>query len=82
MAFLCSQLQVAVETQSKPGLAGIQIGGAVECCCLPPDTQARIQLLFRTGSGQQAHRGHFGQQTHRGHSGLQTDYHLQVSINK
>lgn len=40
--------------------AGIQIGGAVERRCLPPDAQARIELLFRAGSGPQSHRGRSG----------------------
>lgn len=36
----------------KPSLAGTQSAGNVECCCLPPETRARIELLFQTGSEQ------------------------------
>lgn len=36
----------------KPSLTGTQSAGNVECCCLPPETPARIGLLFQSSSGQ------------------------------
>lgn len=51
MAFLCWDLQVAVETQSQTELCtGTQSAGNAECCCcLPPETPVRIGLLSQTG---------------------------------
>lgn len=49
MAFLCSDLQVAVETQSQTEPStGTQSAGNAEYCCLPPETPVRIGLLFQT----------------------------------
>lgn len=36
----------------KPSLAGTQSAGNAECCCLPPETWARIELLFQISSEQ------------------------------
>lgn len=48
MAFLCSELQVAVETESLTKPPGTQSPERAECCCLPPKTWARIELLFQS----------------------------------
>lgn len=49
MAFLCSDLQVAVETQSQAeSYTGTHSAENAEYCCLPLETPVRIGLLFQT----------------------------------